>query len=280
MNAAQIQEVLAELKARTQTVSYAIELQTNVVPTIFDSKFGGVPYWDTKQAYPADEEDNPLMLLAQINFDRFQAENPLPKQGMLQFFIGLSDVFGADFDNADVQNTFRVVYHESVDYTVTPEWINELIAAQNIPVCTDPDTKEYSPVWKECAVRLEKATTSMNPADYRFDQLFFAIAQEKFGETFENTSVFNILGEDTYDELADNGGHRLLGYPYFTQFDPREYTENYQYYDTLLFQMDSEFGNGEDYILWGDAGVANFFINHADLQNRDFSKVLYNWDCC
>ncbi len=36
----------------------------------------------------------------------------------------------------------------------------------------------------------------------------------------------------------------------------------------------------EDYILWGDAGVGNFFINREDLKRRDFSKILYNWDCC
>jgi len=32
--------------------------------------------------------------------------------------------------------------------------------------------------------------------------------------------------------------------------------------------------------MWGDAGVANFFINSADLINKDFSRVMYNWDCC
>ena len=35
-----------------------------------------------------------------------------------------------------------------------------------------------------------------------------------------------------------------------------------------------------DEIIWGDCGVANFFINQKDLENCDFSKVLYNWDCC
>ena len=37
---------------------------------IFDSKFGGMPYWNIDKEYPADENGNKLMLLAQINFDK------------------------------------------------------------------------------------------------------------------------------------------------------------------------------------------------------------------
>jgi uncharacterized protein YwqG len=33
-------------------------------------------------------------------------------------------------------------------------------------------------------------------------------------------------------------------------------------------------------IMFGDAGVANFFIKEEDLRNRNFRDVLYNWDCC
>ncbi|MDN5490601.1 MAG: DUF1963 domain-containing protein, partial [Acinetobacter sp.] len=32
-------------------------------------------------------------------------------------------------------------------------------------------------------------------------------------------------------------------------------------------------------IMWGDSGVGNFFIHPDDLEKRDFSKVVYNWDC-
>ena len=47
--------------------------------------------------------------------------------------------------------------------------------------------------------------------------------------------------------------------------------------------MDSDYDykdgeQGKD-IMWGDVGVANFFIRPEDLKNKDFSKVLYNWDC-
>ncbi|WP_427127321.1 DUF1963 domain-containing protein [Priestia megaterium] len=32
--------------------------------------------------------------------------------------------------------------------------------------------------------------------------------------------------------------------------------------------------------MFGDAGVANFFIKEKDLRNLNFRDVLYNWDCC
>ncbi|PTL33492.1 hypothetical protein C7120_02410 [Prevotella sp. oral taxon 376] len=35
----------------------------------------------------------------------------------------------------------------------------------------------------------------------------------------------------------------------------------------------------ESNIVWGDAGVGNFFINRKALRRRGFSDVLYNWDC-
>ncbi len=76
-----------------------------------------------------------------------------------------------------------------------------------------------------------------------------------------------------YEKLFRAAGHKLGGYPFFTQEDPRPRADDY----LLLFQMDSD---GDADILWGDCGVGNFFIREQDLKNRDFSRVLYSWDCC
>nr|WP_281402006.1 DUF1963 domain-containing protein [Xanthomonas theicola] len=32
-------------------------------------------------------------------------------------------------------------------------------------------------------------------------------------------------------------------------------------------------------MMWGDSGIADFFIDPADLHRGDFSPVAYNWDC-
>ena len=31
--------------------------------------------------------------------------------------------------------------------------------------------------------------------------------------------------------------------------------------------------------MWGDAGIGAFFCSPEALAARDFSDVLYNWDC-
>ena len=66
-----------------------------------------------------------------------------------------------------------------------------------------------------------------------------------------------------------------MGYPAFTQSDPRYYNKEYSKYNTLLLQIDTD-----ENIMWGDSGVANFFIDKEDLENNNFNNILYNWDCC
>ena len=72
-------------------------------------------------------------------------------------------------------------------------------------------------------------------------------------------------------------GHRMFGYPHFRQWDPRG-VEAADYYDTLLFQLDSDYWKNQWRILWGDAGVGAFFINSKKLEELDFGDVLYSWD--
>lgn len=270
----QLEIFVEELKARTKQQAYSLVIQKDKRPNIFDSKFGGVPYWDLSKAYPTDKKGNKLMLLAQINFDKADVDNRLPQAGMLQFFIAHDDdLYGCDFDNPDVQDMFRVVYHDKINYEVSEEEVKAL----DLP----PFTDDYlTPLCIECAVDIVKCEAYIDLCDYRFEDLQNEILKEKFGISDDEASD---LWECIYDCLSENKissqGHRIFGYPFFTQSDPRDYNEDLKCYDTLLFQMDSETIDGKYYTLWGDCGVGNFFINHKDLENKDFSKVLYNWDC-
>ncbi|MCI8283755.1 MAG: DUF1963 domain-containing protein [Firmicutes bacterium] len=275
-----IQKIVDAVKKETAKPAYMLEIQRESSPGIFDSKFGGLPYWDTEKEYPKDINGNNMMLLAQINFTQAALnDDRLPKKGMLQFFIASKDeVYGLDFDEPDVQKNFRVVYHEDINRDTTAEQVRAI----GIPLCTDEDS--WSPLFKETAVNIIKTTAYMGMEDVAFDRLFIKIVREQDGEDISDTGVYNYLDDDEWDIINEElcaDGHRLLGYPYFTQSDPREESKYEQYYDTLLFQMDTEMtDDGFDYILWGDCGVANFFINSEALKNRDFSKILYNWDCC
>ena len=188
--------------------------------------------------WPDSSEAPNLMFLAQINLAELPENDIFPKHGMLQFFIGTDNSYGLFEENGSL-----VVYHE---------WIRD----DGIEIW-----KQYkdSPVLKPCRMTFELTTEFMSCADYRFADY----ADES--EIIEDEEAYNVFC---------GCGSKLLGYPFFTQYDPREGSN--EQYDTLLFQMDSY----KDIIMWGDVGVANFFIKKEDLEQMDFSDVFYTWDCC
>ena len=268
-------QLLDEIKRRTQTTAYVLAFDSESTPTIFDSKVGGLPYWDPAKTYPTDNKGNKMYLLAQINFDQDKAESPLPQSGMLQFFIGGEEMYGLDLDHPTEQKDWRIVYHEKVDASVTAE----AVEAMGIPSNNGDDEEVDSPVFRSCVFRLVKKETWLTPDHWeRFDELTLEVAKDLFGET-DAESANEVFGEDQYalleEEYFYSENSQLLGHPFFTQEDVREEGSRY---NTLLFQLDSETVDGV--VMWGDSGVGNFFINAEDLKRLDFSNVLYNWDCC
>ena len=140
-----MEEIVNFMKEKSRKMAYALTLQKETAPDLFDSKFGGVPYWNLDMPYPVDRTGQKMMLLAQLNFDRASVDERLPQQGILQFFIALDDgdyEYGYDYEAPDRQEMFRVVYHETVDYTVT----QEQILAMDVPVSSDPEIEDFTPV--------------------------------------------------------------------------------------------------------------------------------------
>ena len=272
-------QLLDEIKRRTQTTAYVLAFDSESAPTIFDSKVGGLPYWDPAKTYPTDSNGKKMFLLAQINFDQDKAESPLPQSGMLQFFIGGKEMYGLDLDHPTEQKDWRIVYHEKIDASVTAETVE----AMGIPSNNGDDEGVDSPVFRSCVFRLVKQDTWIGPHNWEsFGTLAKEIASDMFGESdFEYAP--DVFGEEQFkiiqDELWGTACSQLLGHPFFTQEDVREEGSRY---DTLLFQLDSETVDEEDIVMWDDmgVGVGNFFINAEDLKRLDFSNVLYNWDCC
>lgn len=267
--------IVAEVKRRTETPCWKLTLQPEGPCGLLDSKVGGLPYWDPALPYPTDSQGNKMTLLAQLNFAQLGTEDPLPRAGMLQFFIGQDDVFGIDFDQPDSQKDFRVVYHPEPDPALTLEQIQAL----ELPTHVEADL--CTPVIREAAFTAEKTVGYMGPGDCRFEALFREAVRAVTGEDIGEKNAYQYFDKADRDYFYDQlsaAGHRLLGYPFFTQYDPREPEGPY---DTLLFQLDSDMAEDrKDLVLWGDCGVGNFFINREDLLCRDFSRILYNWDCC
>jgi uncharacterized protein YwqG len=106
----------------------------------------------------------------------------------------------------------------------------------------------------------------LGPPDYQFDQVYPEVFLAGFGEEQEEAMDF------FYELGSKASGHKIGGYAFFTQCDPRDPKVPMQ----LLFQMDSD---SDINTMWGDMGIANFFIGQEDLQALRFDRVLYNWDC-
>lgn len=217
---------------------------TDKKPSVFESKVGGLGYIPHDSSFPTDSNGNQLRLLAQIDCAEIQLDGFMEK-GLLQFWLSDTDeLYGCDFENPTNQDGFRVIYYPEVDTTVTEEEIKSKFVKNE----TDDDDF-YIPVCAECGMTFEQS-------------------EDRYIE-------YDAIEDDEGWELWNNlSGHKVGGYPYYTQFEPRN-DEQKKEYDFLLFQLDSDC----EKTLWGDLGIGNFFISSEKLKNRDFSDVFYNWDC-
>jgi uncharacterized protein YwqG len=252
------------------TIKPYIEIQTQNNDDVnwWQSKFGGFPYLPKGFEYPKTPDGKYLFLLAQLNFDEIPSLDGFPDRGILQFYIADDDFYGldlgnwADVDNPTAEDRFKIMYFPQPDFQV-----------ENIITTYDflPEP-ELFPVHGCCGLQFTKKSAPISTIDYQFTELL----GEEINELFMNHEI-----EDEYREISHSFGHKIGGYPYFTQDDVRKYSSNsdqIQKPDILLFQMDTDCNETVD-IMWGDSGVGNFFIDESALRELDFSKVLYNWDC-
>ena len=144
-------------------------------------------------------------------------------------------------------------------------------------------------------LKFEQTTDRMSMSDYRFwekieqlmrecypEQAEPLLADEDAKEAFEEELEEYLDEQDEQDEtpdwMPDAFGHKIGGYPGFSQEDPRDIAAEDDH-DVLLLQIDTD-DIGEREIMWGDSGVANFFISREHLKQRNFQDVIYTWDCC
>ncbi len=224
---------------------------------LWSSKFGGEPYLPKDTEFPCTPEGEQLFFLAQINFAEIPSMTPFPDKGIVQFYIYDDFDFGQNDDDLFNQEKFRVLYF--------PE-----VMEDETKLKTDfSDLREYEelPVYAENCFKMvfEKANEIVPVTDISFKKQFSEDFFEQFGE-----AKWDVFG--MYNESVSSEGHKIGGYAHFAQTDPR--TEDQPM--LLLFQMDTDV---EIESMWGDMGTANFFISEEDLVKKDFSRVMYHWDC-
>jgi uncharacterized protein YwqG len=194
----------------------------------------------------------------------------LPTEGILQFWVEPSEYLGlnADEDLSDQAN-FRIIYHSEVKSDNIIEKLNFITEYLPIHGYTRMCTEEKINICKYgYQLNFSKKTMHVTCDDMALE----CMVDEGKISTDEYDEIFNALFDFDY-----GNGHRIGGYSKNRQGDPRIGWDKEKYnYDFLLLQIDGKSG---DDIEIGDCGVMNFFINSEKLKNKDFSDIVYWWDC-
>jgi uncharacterized protein YwqG len=245
-----------------------IKIAPNSHLTWWQSKFGGLPYLPKNVEYPKSIRGDYLFLLAQINFAELPHLNSFPKQGIIQFYIANDDLYGASFEYPIKQDEFRVLY-----FPEPKNHADDLITDFNF---LSNSSEDSLPIVGSFSLDFTQKKAPISFSDYYFEKLLKASI-----DNIDRDRYYELI--DWYEEHFPSNGHRIGGYPFFTQFDPREkFSDVQEPYNVLLLQIDTDYQDEwEDRgdIMWGDAGVCNFFIQESKLKQLDFTEVFYNWDC-
>ena len=272
---AQIEEFVLNLEALTQREVIRIKLSLADELAVTDSKVGGMPYIPKGGALPRSADGKPLFMLAQINCEQLPENNLYPKKGLLQFWIADTEdpLYGLDYDDPCSNDFKRVLYFSTIGETLP---IDDFISDYTFDDNHLPFNSK-----KQFALHFKKDTESISLEERAATQLFF----EKWNEAFSTqiTTIdefFEEVPNDICEEinaslLKEPTGHKIGGYPYFIQVDPREENDPHT---LLLLQIDIDNVGGEE-ICWGnEGGVANFFISPEDMANCRFDDVLFHWE--
>lgn len=250
---------------------------TETQPKIWDSKIGGVPYLPKDFPYPTNSQGIQMHLLAQFNFAQMPKLTSLPTTGMLQFFVIPDETSGRNYQyQGNAKDGFCVIYHEHIIEDV-----------QQLQLISPPKVDDFFSVKGEYSLTFNIAYQPITSNDLHFYRKIFDVDDHQVEDFMDQ--VMEQYDIDFYEQIIDSyddfirlalnhESHQLLGYPCFTDGDFREHNdrENIEQYQ-LLLQLDSDKSLFDYRVIWGDCGVAQFFIHPDDLKNRDFSNVMYDW---
>ena len=258
------QETAKEMMVADASVNASKEIK------ITDSKIEGIPYIPKGKKIPTNSKGQQFMFLAQINCEDLKGLEDFPQEGILQFWILGEDLLGLDFDDYTNRDGFDVIYYEKIEDYYSEDEFKEMynpykfdLKYMEILIASEPCKMKFS---------LEKQKESFN---YELlDNLFKEVLEEESLGFNEKDKLYEevekLYDDEFYEEIV---GTKCNGFPYFTQWEPRD-DKQMKEYDTSLFQIDS----GKE-VMIGDSGVMHFFINREKLKNKDFSDVFYHWDC-
>lgn len=166
-------------KTRRPYVKITTELDTNC--SVFDSKFGGYPYLPNEVTFPLDKNQQPMCLLAQINWEEVPPLENYPQKGLTQFFTPRADDYLYGMDLNQKQRKKAKPNWQLVHYTEIIKEPKKLqIDFSFLPA--DQTYYDFSPFdfWTRLPknsrgaclrLKFEKKSTPVLSRDYEFDWL-------------------------------------------------------------------------------------------------------------
>ena len=228
------------------------------VPAARDgSRLGGSVWLPEGEAWPVGTDGRPLSFLAQLDFSELPRVPDFPTRGVLQFFIGQDDLFGANFEKPEAGD-FRVIWRP-------------LLTGPGALHQQPPGVIDCSPMSDELRRTGRRLAGSASRHWPTISSWTLDRDQPALMKSATSDRIWDFV--EQRDTLREK--HHVGGYPDFTQDDFRR-DARYADRDRVLLQL---WSYPHDLLMWGDVGQANFMIARADLLALDFSRVTYHWDC-
>lgn len=239
--------------------SLQLEAAPNTRAAPGGTRIGGPAWLADGESWPCGRDGRPMEFLAQLDFADLPPLPDYPEAGLLQFFIARGDRFGADYDDparSDVRLVWRAEpptggrLHAQGPLDPLADsspFLDEAVRAGGRPLSATRSSRLPSPD----SVAVEQVLAEMGLANA--------------------ANVDDLLDPVEVEQEPPN--QFIGGHPRFVQWDFRKpgFRDDF---DRVLLQLDSQSG-----LIWGDCGWAVFMIRRADLIARDFSRVLFSWDC-
>ena len=240
---------------------------------------GGAPYLAEGETWPKDEGGNTWRFLVQIALEDVPDLGlNLPQEGYLQFFHQADDLYGMSFDDpSDPSKGSKIFVRHVVDVSDQGDHIPEEFLKG--------EEEHYTPLeHPEKRVYYQGKLVSMKPFENSLEGEEVAHDDEDDSESFidrvkewlDDGGFVNAEQED--EESEDEGTplsqeeyeFHLGGYANFTQADWRSDP------DEVVLLLGSE---SDRNIMWGDMGVASFWLKSDDEADGAFDKTFIYWDC-
>lgn len=222
------------------------------------SKIWGDIYLPKGMSVPQDQDEDDMVMLAQVNLQDLKLHHSLPKHGILQFYLAKDGNSNIDFlwESNDTDD-FRIVYFHCEDESALITFPNEIESQEELPISF-----------------LEQED-GPNPGTIEAEQMWFGDDYDGNWKGDEDSDDENFDDED-FDDTYKNECNKFFGCPGFYQRDPRVNSKKYKDY-ILLLQLDC----GTDrnlHFLWNFPNVT-YFIHPDDLEKHNFDNVMINYDC-